>query len=318
MSQPPVDALRLALGQDHLDRRAELRRSGWDSLPEPRRIVVIDVEGNVGLEPFDSGLRPRPAPRLAAPAAITDIGAGRRAGSGLFLGVDAQGAAVIGHTVQRSDPQLSGLSWASLRTIGMKLSDEDRAVVTELVALSNWHASHRHCPRCGSSTQVAGLGWWRICPQDGSEHYPRTDPAVIALLRDDEDNVLLGRQTVWTSGAFSTLAGFVEPGESAEAAVRREISEEVGLTPERSTYLGSQPWPFPASLMLGFHARISGVRPTPHVDGLEIAEARWLDRDELAAAARAREVRLPGRLSIAHHLISRWFGADMPEEWCRW
>ena len=318
MSQQPVDPLRVALGQDHLDRRAELRRSGWDSLPQARRTVAVDAERNVALEPFDREARPRPAPVLAdlsdrfAPSQDASID------TELFLGVDAQGDAVIGRIVDSTDPQLAGLAWSGLRSVGMKLSDGDRSVVAELIALANWHASHRRCPRCGAPTDVAGLGWWRVCPEDGSEHYPRTDPAVIALLLDDEDNALLGRQTVWPTGAFSTLAGFVEPGESAEAAVAREIAEEVGLAPDRTTYLGSQPWPFPASLMLGFHTRIAGVRPTPQCDGVEIAEARWLARDELVAAAEAREVRLPGRLSIAHHLIGRWFGAELPEEWCRW
>ena len=129
---------------------------------------------------------------------------------------------------------------------------------------------------------MSGLGWWRTCPVDGTDHYPRTDPAVIMLLRDDEDNALLGRQGPLAGGAFSTLAGFVEPGESAEAAVGREVHEEVGLTVGSTSYLGSQPWPFPASLMLGFHARVAGVRPAPRADGEEIAEARWIARDELA------------------------------------
>jgi NAD+ diphosphatase len=162
------------------------------------------------------------------------------------------------------------------------------------------------------------LGWWRTCPADGSEHYPRTDPAVIALLVDDEGNALLGRQTRWPEGAFSTLAGFVEPGESAESAVVREISEEVGLRPTAATYIGSQPWPFPASLMLGYHATVAGVRPEPHPDGVEIAEARWISRDELPALCESREVRLPGRLSIAHHLVRLWYGQPLPDEWCRW
>jgi NAD+ diphosphatase len=153
---------------------------------------------------------------------------------------------------------------------------------------------------------------------DGSEHYPRTDPAVIAILVDDAGNALLGRQVVWPVGAFSTLAGFVEPGESAERAVLREIAEEVGLRPDGVSYVASQPWPFPASLMLGFEARIHGVRPTPRVDGVEIAEARWLSRDELPSLAETREVRLPGRLSIAHQLVRRWFGGEIPDAWCRW
>jgi len=191
-------------------------------------------------------------------------------------------------------------------------------VQAEFLALANWHRTHTRCPRCGTPTRIAGLGWWRTCPQDATEHYPRTDPAVIAVLVDAEGNALLGRQTRWPEGAFSTLAGFVEAGESAESAVVREIDEEVGLRPTGVHYVASQPWPFPASLMLGFRATVDGVRPTPRPDGVEIAEARWLSREELSPACEAREVRLPGRLSIAHHLIRQWYGHDLPDAWCRW
>ena len=317
----PLDPLRLALGQEHLDRRGDLRRRGWEELPEPRRWVLMDDAGNVALQPAAEAADPRSAPepapgsapelaRVVPPALPPDPG------QDLFLGVDGSGCAVLGRVVGREDR--SHLQWSSLRSVGMLLGDEDRAIVAELLALANWHATHRRCPRCGAATEVAGLGWWRTCPQDGSEHYPRTDPAVIGLLLDDEDHALLGRQTRWPEGAFSTLAGFVEPGESAEAALSRELHEEVGLRPVATEYLGSQPWPFPASLMLGFHARVPGVRPPPRVDGYEIAEARWIGRDELPSLAAEREVRLPGRLSIAHHLISRWFGAELPDAWCRW
>jgi len=221
--------------------------------------------------------------------------------------------------VARDDPAVPPeAQWAGLRDVGLRLPEDERGILAEFLALANWHRTHTRCPRCGAPTEVAGLGWWRTCPQDGSEHYPRTDPAVIALLIDDEGNALLGRQTRWPEGAFSTLAGFVEPGESAESAVIREIAEEVGLRPTGSTYIGSQPWPFPASLMLGYHATIGGVRPEPRPDGVEIAEARWISRDELPALCQSREVRLPGRLSIAHHLVRRWYGQPLPDEWCRW
>ena len=285
---------------------------GGTAVPTPRRVVVIDPEGNVALHPSERDAGERPPPQLAR-----DLPSEPRAATDLFLGVDAAGTAIVGRMVSDADAPV-GLAWGSLRTIGMRLDDEQRAIVVELVALAAWHRTHTHCPRCGSPTEPAGLGWWRTCPQDGTEHYPRTDPAIIALLLDDEDNALLGRQARWPTGAFSTLAGFVEAGESAEAAVTREIHEEVGLTPVTTHYLGSQPWPFPASLMLGFHARVPGVRPEPLADGYEIVEARWVSRSQLAVLADAREVRLPGRLSIAHHLIGRWYGAPMPDAWCRW
>jgi len=221
--------------------------------------------------------------------------------------------------VSRADPIVPGeVKWASLREVSLRLPEDERGILAGFLALANWHRTHQRCPRCGTPTVVAGLGWWRTCPDDGTEHYPRTDPAVIAVLVDDEDNALLGRQARWPEGAFSTLAGFVEPGESAESAVLREISEEVALHVTSTTYIASQPWPFPGSLMLGYHATVAGVRPEPRPDGVEIAEARWISRAELPAVCRSREVRLPGRLSIAHHLIGLWYGSPLPDEWCRW
>ena len=143
-------------------------------------------------------------------------------------------------------------------------------------------------------------GWVRRCPTDGSEHFPRTDPAVIMLVHDGGDRCVLGRQAVWPEGRFSILAGFVEPGEAAEAAVAREVDEEVGLPITDITYAGSQPWPFPSSLMLGFTARATGS--TLHLRDGELAEARWLTRDEV----RAGVVRLPPPVSIAHRIITDW------------
>jgi len=157
------------------------------------------------------------------------------------------------------------------------------------------------------------------CSVDDSSHFPRTDPAVIVLVRDDDDRALLGRQVRWEPTWFSTLAGFVEAGESAEAAVRREVEEEsgvrIGTRPEDLQYLGSQPWPFPASLMLGYHA--FAADPSIHVDGEEIAEARWLSRAELAQACATGEVSLPPAVSIARKLIERWYGESLPGDWSR-
>jgi NAD+ diphosphatase len=282
-------------------------------VPRPRFTLSIDPEGKVALRATgDRTASPRPGPELAFEQA-DDL----HPQTDLFLGVDQAGRSILGRLIGTHEDS-DDARWGNLRSIGMHLDDEHRAIVTELLALAAWHRSHTHCPRCGSPTATAGLGWWRTCPADGTDHYPRTDPAIIVLLRDDADNALLGRQRTWPPGAFSTLAGFVEPGESAESAVRREVHEEVGLLVAATQYLGSQPWPFPASLMLGFHGRVAGVRPDPVADGEEIAEARWIARDELAGLAETRQVRLPGRLSIAHHLIGRWYGQPMPDLWCRW
>jgi NAD+ diphosphatase len=313
MSAAPLDPVRLALGQDALDRRADLRTAGWAAVPERRRTVLLDGDGEAAVR-FGAG-------RSAVLVTVeeTRAMAGDQDAEDVFLGVDSSGVALCGRVVERDDPLVPGdTDWAGLRSVGLKLPADERAVLAEFLALANWHRTHPRCPRCGEPTRMSGLGWWRTCPQDSSEHYPRTDPAVIAVLIDAEGNALLGRQVRWPQGAFSTLAGFVEPGESAESAVVREIAEEVGLRPDTATYVASQPWPFPASLMLGFRATIDAVRPEPTVDGTEIAEARWISREELPALCEARAVRLPGRLSIAHHLVRGWYGADLPDEWCRW
>lgn len=308
----PVEAIDLALGHEPLDRRAELRPGGWQDLPEPQRIILMDGQGEVPVLQAPDG----PTVLATVPAVPAEHSGDRQ---DLFLGVDTEGVAVCGRVVDRAAVELpEAVRWAGLRSVGMRLSAAERGLVAELLALANWHRTHTRCPRCGAATDVAGLGWWRTCPHDGSQHFPRTDPAIIALLVDGQDNALLGRQASWPVGAFSTIAGFVEPGESAESAVLREFAEEVGLRPGAVTYVGSQPWPFPASLMLGFSAHIDGVRPAPQVDGTEIVEARWLSRQELPAACAAGEVRLPGRLSIAHHLVRRWLGSDIPSAWCRW
>jgi len=347
-SGPEAIQVRLALGHDPLDRRADLRAGGWGAVPEPRVLLLLDHEGAAAIRrapdrsvslaavPSDSDtggtLATLDTADVLAPDAADardsrdarDATTARDAGStpetlDILLGADESGRLWCGRVVARDDAIVpADVEWAGLRDIALRLPAEERSIFAEFLALANWHATHVRCPRCGAATVVAGLGWWRTCPADGSEHYPRTDPAVIALLVDDEGNALLGRQTRWPEGAFSTLAGFVEPGESAESAVAREIAEEVGLPVTGARYVGSQPWPFPASLMLGYHATISGVRPEPQPDGVEIAEARWISRAELPALCESREVRLPGRLSIAHHLVRLWYGQELPPEWCRW
>lgn len=209
--------------------------------------------------------------------------------------------------------------WPSLRVIGAELSDSDAADATAAVALATWHARHPRCPSCGGATEMHEAGWARICLQDASVHYPRTDPAVIVLVRDADDRALLGRRADWPTNWFSTLAGFVEAGESAEQAVAREIAEEAGVhvLPESLVYRGSQPWPFPSSLMLGYHAWVAGSAPTTTPDLDEIAEVRWLTRAELAAGAADGTVRVPPPVSIARHLIEDWFGDRLPSDWSR-
>ena len=200
----------------------------------------------------------------------------------------------------RGPRDLVGDRWVDLREIGAALNDRDAGLLTTAVALARWHDRHPRCPIDGTPTALVNGGWVRRCPTDGSEHFPRTDPAVIMLVHDGGDRCVLGRQAVWPEGRFSILAGFVEPGESAEAAVAREVDEEVGLPITDVTYAGSQPWPFPSSLMLGYTARATGSELNLR-DG-ELAEARWFTRDEV----RARVVRLPPPVSIAHRIITDW------------
>jgi NAD+ diphosphatase len=188
------------------------------------------------------------------------------------------------------------------------------------VALEQWHQRHPRCPRCGAETVETQAGWTRRCVADGSEHFPRTDPAVIMLVHDGADRALLGRGKQWGEGRFSTLAGFVEPGESIEAAVAREVFEEVGVTVRDVRYVASQPWPFPASLMLGFMARLDGS-PDIALDPVEMAEAAWFTRDEVRQARDwtdgeepaiegTRLHAIPPHLSISRYLIDAWLAGE--------
>ena len=170
------------------------------------------------------------------------------------------------------------------------------------MALANWHDTHTHCPLDGTPTVPDPGGHSTSCPTDGTEHFPRTDPAVIMLVTDPDDRCLLARNAAWPGRRVSILAGFVEPGESAEQAVVREVAEETGIKVTNVRYLGSQPWPMPRSLMLGFRADAPAGQAIT-VDHEELAEAHWFSRDELLAAIKAREIALPPPVSIARHII---------------
>jgi NAD+ diphosphatase len=202
----------------------------------------------------------------------------------------------------------------SLREAGPQLSDRDVGLMVHAVGIANWHAVHTHCPRCGAVTVPEQSGHSRRCPVDGSEHFPRLDPAVIMLVTDPDDRCLLARNALWPERRVSILAGFVEPGESAEQAVAREVLEETGISVVSARYVGSQPWPMPHSLMLGFRARAAGSLQIV-VDSEEIAEARWFSRDELQASVESGEIRLPPPVSIAHRIIESWYGSDLGGAW---
>jgi NAD+ diphosphatase len=212
--------------------------------------------------------------------------------------------------------------WQTLRQYGPRVDELEAGLAVSAVALEEWHRRHTHCPMCGTPTAETRAGWTRTCPRDGSDHFPRTDPAVIMLIHDGDDLALLGRGHQWGPGRFSTLAGFVEPGESIEAAVAREVYEEVGVGVRDVRYLASQPWPFPASLMLGFVARVDGD-PSLHLDPVEMAEAGWFTREELRTAAdwtddlevtpdpEHRLRAIPPHFSISRYLIDEWLDGNV-------
>jgi NAD+ diphosphatase len=226
-------------------------------------------------------------------------------------------AALVGLLLPGVDPDTApaaafdGARRAGLREVGSSLPDLDAGAMTEAVALQHWHLSHRRCPRCGAATRVGAAGHERVCVEDGTTHHPRHDPAVIMTVTDPAGRLLLGHQGRWAQGRFSAFAGFVEPGESLEQAVARELLEEAGVHAHTVTYLGSQPWPFPASLMLAFHAETDDTTATP--DGGEITEARWFTPEGLREAVATGEVTVPPTVSVARRLIERWLGGPVEQ-----
>ena len=291
-------------------------------------------------QPVPGQQQPAPDREASGPEVVFLDPADAPDGDRLFLGVEA--GEVPYFAVVTDLPPRSGATPVTLREVGAVLDDRDAGLFVTAAALARWHAAHRYAPATGEPTRVADGGWLRV-DSTGTQLFPRTDPAVIVLVHDGapgpEGRCLLGHNTAWRGRTgrrrfFSTLAGFVEPGESAESAVVREIREEVGVEVSGLAYVGSQAWPFPASLMLGFFASADPDRPV-RPDGAEIAEARWFTRAEIAAlladpatvpagmgprvaatagAASARSpgdpsppaISLPGPASIAHHLIRTW------------
>jgi NAD+ diphosphatase len=206
---------------------------------------------------------------------------------------------------------------ADLRRAGQLFDDVGAQLVSSAMALLNWHENARFSSVDGSPTKAIRAGWARVNPLTGHEEFPRIDPAVICLVHDGGDRAVLARQTVWPQRMFSLLAGFVEAGESFETCVMREICEEIGLTVRDVRYLGSQPWPFPRSLMVGFHAIADPDQDFSFNDG-EIAEAAWFTRDEVRAALAVGDwssdsesrLLLPGSVSIARVIIESWAETD--------
>ncbi|MGM0384891.1 MAG: NAD(+) diphosphatase [Actinomycetota bacterium] len=257
-------------------------------------VVLVDELGHLALHGTDLDLVPA---HVHVPTATTVH---------VHLGRTADGAA----RVLAIAPRDKGRDYRDLRRVMADMTPEDRGVAVPAVAIANWHHTHAHCPRCGRPTEVSAAGWVRVCPECGLDHYPRTDPAVIMAVTDDADRLLLAHAAHFPAGRYSMVAGYVEPGESLENAVVRETREEVGLDVVEVAYRGSQPWPFPRSLMAAFTARVAGT-PVPRVDGVEITDARFFGRPGLVAAVAAGEVTLPGPASVAQALLEDWFGGHV-------
>jgi NAD+ diphosphatase len=295
----------LALARGTVDRVTEKRTdrdwldAAWKD-PATRVLVVFDGHALVRLDDEHAEL-------IFVPPAQAPTG------TRLLLGQDADGVVYFG--VSAELPAASaGVRPASLREVGSLLGDRDAGLFTHAVALANWHDTHTHCPLDGVPTVPDPGGHSTRCPRDGSEHFPRTDPAVIMLVTDPDDRCLLARNAAWPGRRVSILAGFVDPGESAEQAVVREVAEETGIKVNNVRYVGSQPWPMPRSLMLGFRADAPAGQAIT-VDEEELAEAYWFSRDELLAAIKAREIALPPPVSIARQIIESWFGGPLPSTW---
>jgi len=198
----------------------------------------------------------------------------------------------------------------SLREVMTVLPEAEVELAVRAVALVQYHTSHPYCSQCGHLTSMGDLGRTRLCGSCGTVHFPRTDPAVIVAITDEDDCLLLGHHEGWERSRYSVFAGFVEAGESLEQALCREVMEEVDVNVSDIRYQGSQPWPMPRSLMLGFTA--TAFREDPCPDGEEITSARWFSREELRAAIENGEVVLPVSASIAYRLITAWYGEPLP------
>ena len=296
----PLDNLALARGTvDRVTRRRTDKDWIDAAWKDPRTRVLVVREGHALVRGDELVfISPEEAP----------------AGTRFLLGQDTDGVIYFGVSAPLGSALDDGVRAASLREVGALLSDRDAGLLTHAVALANWHDTHVRCPLDGTPTVPDPAGHSTTCPTDGTEHFPRTDPAVIMLVTDPEDRCLLARNAAWPGRRVSILAGFVEPGESAEQAVIREVAEETQVKVTNVRYVGSQPWPMPRSLMLGFRADAPAGQVIT-VDNEELAEARWWSRADLLAALRARELALPPSVSIARHIIEAWYGGPLPSAW---
>ncbi len=229
----------------------------------------------------------------------------------ILLGLDGEKALFALDISAADNPNdegpLAGLGYfCDARTAAQIVSTRDAALIAQAKAMIDWHQRHGFCPRCGAPTRIMDAGYRRLCDKCNAEHFPRVDPVVI-MLATDGDACLIGRGKQFPSGMFSALAGFMEPGETIEEAVRRELMEEASVKVSEVTYYATQPWPFPSSLMIGCFAKAESR--DAKVDENELAEVRWLERSiarAVIAGERVDGIRLPPPIAIAHHLIRTW------------
>ncbi len=286
---------------DHLRTDVDAARQGWV------QAVLLRVDERNQVLVIDGQLVLTPAAELGDTPPAEAVFLGRMPDGRHAWAVRAPLQAPDGIPARAIDP----------RRAGVRFDDVAAQLVAGALALLNWHDTAGFSPSDGSPTRPVRSGWARRNLLTGHEEFPRVDPAVICLVHDGHDRAVLARQVVWPLRLFSLLAGFVEAGESFETCVAREIAEEIGLTVTDVTYLGSQPWPFPRSLMVGFHAVADPEQEFAFNDG-EIAEASWFTRDEVRAALAEGDwssestsrLLLPGSISIAREIIESWAFAD--------
>ncbi|MGO1119892.1 NAD(+) diphosphatase [Rhodovibrionaceae bacterium A322] len=297
--------------------RADHHRSDPDWLkaredhPDSRFVAVWRYRSLIIQSTWDDSLRAAFLPPEVATELNSELPA-------IFLGLDKDDRAyfaldISSHPLKEEEtPELKGHGqFLDLREMGQLLPHQDGGILALARGMIFWHRKHRFCGSCGSLTKVVNAGHQRRCTNEDCKtpQFPRTDPAVIMLVHDGADRCVLGRHPLWPKGNMSTLAGFVEPGESLEEAVIREVYEEVGLRARNATYVSSQPWPFPSSLMLGYFAEADYGPLTLQPD--EIETARWFHRDEILNCPFDDDFKLPREISIARRLIQTWVGKEV-------
>lgn len=309
----------VTFGGSGLDRAAEIRGDVGAmavALQDPQARTVLIWRGKPLVAGDDSltALRLPLTHPILSEAAEPPMLLGREDGSAVFAhdisgwvpaDFDAEAQAAFLDPSEYSHPACPQGRFAELRRIMTRLTPRDAELAATAKAIFGWHASHRFCSRCGVASEAFQAGWQRICPSCGAHHFPRTDPVVIMLITRG-NRTLMGRSPGWPEGMYSCLAGFVEPGETIEAAVRREVFEEAGIRVGPVRYLASQPWAFPSSLMIGCHGEALGDDIT--IDPAELEDAIWVTREDLAeAAAGNRPNLMPARKgAIAHFLLRNW------------